>query len=614
MKKLAAFWAGLVLSLVLSAAASAQPTCQASNPGSVACQSPAVSLQLTDILAGTQATGPLRANQSVRVSIQQVLDLPGSHQYMPLSGGTLTGKQTTIASTSGGAGFNLPQGTAPTSPVNGDVWTTSSGMFVQVGGSTLGPLGAGGGVVSGTQYALAYYATAGNNLSGITTVASRVLVTDASGVPNLSLTLPTGLTIPNANIQPTLYPNTGSLPLVTAVNAGQQGWVSNCLNGAETGTGSGCLYIVNTAGSWVANPSQPTQQITIGGQALYLGQATTNQGNGSKVATFNGTGVSGDCVSINATGALIDAGAACGGGGGGGGTVTAGTINQLAWYSSSGTAVAGLASANNGVLITSGAGIPSISSTLPSGVTIPSPVISNPGLTGAGTYVGLTGTGKLVSAASTTTQAGFNVLPGVAPTSPANGDIWSTSSGFFMRFNGGTFPIGSGSGTITGITAQSPLSGSGTTGALTLSCPVCLSSTGGGPLAVVAPLLFNGSTSTLSLGNQTKPFVFNADQFTTIANASYSIFLSFPYATGAISNIRATTGGTGSPSFTVGVQVNGSNVASCTGLTVSPGTPVNTNCGTNAIVSGNPVTLSITGTNGAPSSTVIQVTYAASAS
>lgn len=42
----------------------------------------------------------------------------------------------TAASASGGAGINIPQGTAPTSPNNGDVWTTSSALFVRINGST----------------------------------------------------------------------------------------------------------------------------------------------------------------------------------------------------------------------------------------------------------------------------------------------------------------------------------------------------------------------------------------------------------------------------------------------------------------------------------------------
>ncbi len=46
------------------------------------------------------------------------------------------GKVSTIASTTGGAGFNVPHGTAPTSPVNGDVWTTTAGLFYRINAST----------------------------------------------------------------------------------------------------------------------------------------------------------------------------------------------------------------------------------------------------------------------------------------------------------------------------------------------------------------------------------------------------------------------------------------------------------------------------------------------
>jgi len=50
------------------------------------------------------------------------------------------------------------------------------------------------------------------------------------------------------------------------------------------------------------------------------------------------------------------------------GTVNAGTENELAYYAADGTAVSGLSTANDGTLITSAAGVPSISSTLPSTV------------------------------------------------------------------------------------------------------------------------------------------------------------------------------------------------------------------------------------------------------
>lgn len=44
------------------------------------------------------------------------------------------------ASTTGGATLRVPHGTAPTSPVNGDIWTTTAGIYVRVNGATVGPL------------------------------------------------------------------------------------------------------------------------------------------------------------------------------------------------------------------------------------------------------------------------------------------------------------------------------------------------------------------------------------------------------------------------------------------------------------------------------------------
>ena len=61
--------------------------------------------------------------------------------YIPLNsaGGTMTGELITIASTALTAGFNIQQGVAPTTPLNGDIWMTSSGLFARVNGVTVGP-------------------------------------------------------------------------------------------------------------------------------------------------------------------------------------------------------------------------------------------------------------------------------------------------------------------------------------------------------------------------------------------------------------------------------------------------------------------------------------------
>lgn len=56
----------------------------------------------------------------------------------------------------------------------------------------------------------------------------------------------------------------------------------------------------------------------------------------------------------------------------GSGTVNSGTANQLAYYASTGDAVSGLTSANNGILVTNGSGVPSIGNTVGAGLTMPS--------------------------------------------------------------------------------------------------------------------------------------------------------------------------------------------------------------------------------------------------
>lgn len=58
-------------------------------------------------------------------------------------GDTMLGKLVTTPSSTAQSGFALAIGLAPTSPNDGDIWTTSSGLFVRIGGATIGPLGQG---------------------------------------------------------------------------------------------------------------------------------------------------------------------------------------------------------------------------------------------------------------------------------------------------------------------------------------------------------------------------------------------------------------------------------------------------------------------------------------
>ena len=58
---------------------------------------------------------------------------------------SVTGKLSTTASSPAGTGFVIPHGNAPETPVNGDLWTTTSGLYARINGTTVGPFGTGTG-------------------------------------------------------------------------------------------------------------------------------------------------------------------------------------------------------------------------------------------------------------------------------------------------------------------------------------------------------------------------------------------------------------------------------------------------------------------------------------
>ncbi len=100
-------------------------------------------------------------------------------------------------------------------------------------------------------------------------------------------------------------------------------------------------------GTGVANTGKT---ITIGGNL------TTS---GAFASTFTMTGTT--TVTFPTTGTLATTATASG-------IINSGLINQVAYYAAAGTTLSGLATANNGTLITSAGGVPSISSTLPAAV------------------------------------------------------------------------------------------------------------------------------------------------------------------------------------------------------------------------------------------------------
>lgn len=117
--------------------------------------------------------------------------------YTPLSinGGAMAGRLVTAASTTTAAGFNIPAGAAPTSPVDGDIWTTTAGVFARINGSTIG-LGGGTVLLANGSVGAPSLAFSSDTTTGLYRIGSGNIGVAASGVNVLGISV-NGISIQN---------------------------------------------------------------------------------------------------------------------------------------------------------------------------------------------------------------------------------------------------------------------------------------------------------------------------------------------------------------------------------------------------------------------------------
>jgi len=217
--------------------------------------------------------------------------------------------------------------------------------------------------------------------------------------------------------------------------------------------------------------------------------------------------------------------------------------------------------------------------------------------------------GQLNAAPSASSGAGFNLQVGTAPTSPANGNLWITSSGFFAQVGGSTVQLNGGS--PGGSSGSLQFNNSGSLGGVG---PTANSIAYYNPSATLALGTQGNLTTASSLSGATAPIFISSGAVQQAALAGLAggtgINLSLGGSTLTISasgvplSALATTSSAGAVAYDTGsgwTSLAGNNSGTLCFGENSSGVPLWTNCGgSGTVVSGNAGQLayySITGTS-----------------
>ena len=224
-----------------------------------------------------------------------------------VTGCTMSGEIVTSASTTSSASFRIPPGIAPTTPVNGDFWTTNAGIFVQINGITVSPLITAGvgtnqtvlqGNASGTPtFVSTLPVTVQEDITATGTVTSgtwsSAIAGTITGNATLSGNLVFGATItapslstPSSNIAGSLCATSGGVFLYYASN--------NCYAVSASAVTVGTTTIANGNSGYVLyqNGASPTGTIeelaTTGSGDVVLAGSPTLSGTIAGALTFSG--------------------------------------------------------------------------------------------------------------------------------------------------------------------------------------------------------------------------------------------------------------------------------------------------------------------------------------
>ena len=235
------------------------------------------------------------------------------------TGGTMTGKLATSASTTVRSGFNVPAGTAPTAPVDGDMWSTTTGLFIRINGATVGPLsGPSASSFAATAplsvtfpssvvtYACATCGITTNPLSQFAATTSAQLAGVLSDETGSGVAVfGTGPTLTGVTIT-TSFTATGLVGLTNLAAQASNTVLANVTAGAASPTAyamSGCTGAANAL-QWTTNTGFTCAAITAAAGSVAIGTTTITSGTSGRVL-YDNAGVLGELTVTGSAGSVV---------------------------------------------------------------------------------------------------------------------------------------------------------------------------------------------------------------------------------------------------------------------------------------------------------------------
>lgn len=179
------------------------------------------------------------------------------------AGDAMTGRLSTIASSTFRSGFAILPGVAPSAPVDGDIWTTTVGIFVRINGATIGPLTATGSSIPAVVQGDTLFASGVNTIAALAKNTSATRYLSNTGTNNnpawAQINLANGVTggLPLANLatgtQDTALGYFGSTTASAAT-------LPNC-GGALTYNTSTHVFGCNASGAVIASGTPTIDQV-----------------------------------------------------------------------------------------------------------------------------------------------------------------------------------------------------------------------------------------------------------------------------------------------------------------------------------------------------------------